>query len=118
MKASKKTRARRKSVKALDDAARIEVFERDGGKCVRCGTDRGIQWAHVFSRGDKRIRWNSDNALTLCGGCHMFWWHKHPAESGPWFAETFPDRYSRLLELRRTAPKLTAKDLKELAANA
>ena len=115
MKLSKKTRARRKSVKALDADARQKVFERDGFKCVRCGKTEGIQWCHVITRGRTALRWLPENALTLCAGHHEFWWHKHPLESGPWFEHTFPERYALLMGLKDKPCELTAKDLREMA---
>lgn len=115
MKVSKKTRQRHRSVKALDENARAKCFERDGYKCIRCGTDKFIQWAHVLSRENRRIRWMLENAMTLCAGCHKFWWHKHPLESGTWFEHTFPERYAILMVEKDKPCDWTDKDLREMA---
>ena len=115
MKVSKKTRQRRKSVKALDDDARQKVFDRDGYRCIRCGTDKFIQWAHVITRRNRRIKWLPENGMTLCAGCHKFWWHAHPAESGPWFRDTFPDRWALLMSEKDKPCDKTDKDLREMA---
>jgi ribosomal protein S27AE len=48
---------------------KIEVFERDNRKCVRCGSDRNIECDHVRNRsqgGDSSM----DNLQTLCRECH------------------------------------------------
>ena len=111
MKVSKKTRQRRKSVKALDADARQRVFERDGYRCVRCGTDKGIQWAHIITRARTNLRWLLENALTLCGGCHMFWWHKHPLDAVTWFQQSYPERYAMLMELKDQVAKVNVREL-------
>lgn len=101
MKSSKKTRLRRAELLVKDCAARDAVFERDEFKCVRCGKSQGIQWAHVVSRSIKALRHLPENALTMCGGCHLFWWHKHPLEAISWFQQTYPERYKLLMEMRK-----------------
>lgn len=81
--------------KQLDDLARELCFARDGHRCIapKCnGATLGIQWAHVKTRGVAYLRWDLLNNMTLCAGCHI-WWHLHPSESGPWFKETFPERW-------------------------
>lgn len=111
IRASKKARERNAIIKQLDGIARTRCFERDGYKCVRCNTDKGIQWAHVKTRGLLALRWDEWNHLTLCGGCHMFWWHKFPDESGPWFKETYPDRWEHLQVTARLHLKVELKAL-------
>lgn len=49
-------------------------------RCMRCGVDRGLQAAHIFSRSQKSTRWDMRNGITLCYGCHIFWAHKNPVE--------------------------------------
>lgn len=109
--------------KMLDHLARRLVFKRDGYACVRCGKactqelhergDRtiyvGIQWCHVHTRRIRSLKWDPDNALTLCPGCHL-WWHGHVPESADpfaddehrydsameWFKRKYPERSARL----------------------
>ena len=59
---------------------------RKGGECERCGkTDKTkLQCAHIYSRRHKNIRWDFKNALCLCAGCHMFFWHLEPARAVRW----------------------------------
>lgn len=96
LRASKKTRQRRRLMKELDAEAREKVFERDGFKCVRCGKPN-VQWAHIFSRRHKALRWDADNALSLCNGCHLFFFHGEPALAMDWFRKTWPERWERIL---------------------
>lgn len=107
---SKKARQRARMVKELDAAARKEVFERDRFVCVRCNDpQRGIQWAHIFSRRHKNLRWESDNALTLCAGCHMFW-HQYPLLAVEWFRKTWPERYERIMCIFNAGGKVRVQD--------
>ncbi len=113
IRSGEKTRSRNYLIKQLDALARERCFERDLYKCVRCGSGRFIQWAHVVTRGCKTLRWDLDNNLTLCGGCHAFWWHKEPIEAVHWFAHKFPERYEHLLVTRRMKQTVDLKLLLE-----
>lgn len=109
IRSSKKARKRRSIVIKLDALARNLCFERDSRKCVRCGNEK-IQWAHVISRRHLCTRWESDNALSLCYGCHA-WWHSYPSLSGPWFAENFPERHERITKLYQAGGKINPQDV-------
>jgi 5-methylcytosine-specific restriction endonuclease McrA len=110
MKQSSKVKARNVLIKELDALARERTFERDGYKCIRCGSTSHLQWCHVITRGILSLRWDMDNSFCGCAGCHLFW-HKHPLEAVGWFEDKFPERAKHLLEVRRM--KITV-DLKEL----
>ncbi len=64
-------------IKKLDKEFSAKVRER--GKCARCGKSSGVQLqcAHIFSRRHRAIRWDENNAICLCAGCH-FWAHQNP----------------------------------------
>lgn len=90
---SRRTSSRKLSkreVAALDDLARTVVMLRHGaalavtqggalawwGRCAWCRCARWLQWAHIHAKETHRaMRWDPDNALPLCGGCHRFKWH-------------------------------------------
>lgn len=50
------------------------IRERDAA-CQSCGSRDGLQCAHVFSRRYLKVRWNPDNAMALCSGCHVSFTH-------------------------------------------
>lgn len=103
---SKRTRQRRKAVKELDEMARTQVFDRDGRLCQRCGDPKkAVQWCHIISRRHLCTRWEPDNALALCAGCHMFW-HEYPTLSGDWFRKNWPERHEHILALYNAGGKV------------
>jgi 5-methylcytosine-specific restriction endonuclease McrA len=111
---SKKKASKRRIIAQLDELARQRVFERDNFTCVRCGKKDGIQWSHIISRAIHCTRWEDDNALTMCGGCHMFFWHKHPLLAVPWFMHQWPERYENIRRIYNAGGKV---DVRELLAN-
>jgi len=89
------TKARRASVKELDALCRAIVFVRDEQKCARCGRP-AVDWSHVYSRRYKWLRWDLDNSVASCKGCHLLWHHK-PLEGVEWVKKHLgPERYERL----------------------
>jgi len=56
---------------AKDRAWSMAVRQRDG-KCQWCGRKDMLQADHIFSRRMNSTRWNIDNGITLCRGCHIF----------------------------------------------
>ena len=95
IRASKKTRQRRRMVLELDRACRERVFERDNFACVRCGSRDGLQWCHVVGRRNLNLRWEDENSFCGCSGCHLFW-HHEPILAIDWFRRAYPHRYEML----------------------
>lgn len=89
-------RAKRKA--KLHDADRLfsqYVRTRDGWACVRCGSPKRVQCAHLWTRKYHAIRFNPDNATTLCQGCHVMFTHR-PIEWLDWCEARWPGRLSIL----------------------
>lgn len=108
---SKKARARQSIVIKLDALARERCFERDNNQCVRCGSFK-VQWCHVIGRRHKCTRWELDNALSMCAGCHMFW-HEYPTLSGEWFRQRWAQRHENITSLYNKGGKVDLKALLE-----
>ena len=108
IRSSKKARQRRSVVIKLDALAREACFERDGHKCVRCRSPK-VQWCHIIGRRHLCTRWELDNALSMCAGCHM-WWHEYPILSGPWFKKNWPERSANIIRLYNRGGKVDLQD--------
>ena len=52
---------------------------RDKGICQRCGTAGSLQTSHFHGRAKQSVRYDPDNAVALCFGCHQHL-GSHPAE--------------------------------------
>jgi HNH endonuclease len=54
----------------ISDPVKEEVFKRDGGQCVKCGSTRGLQYDHVipYSRGGSNT---AANIQLLCMDCNQ-----------------------------------------------
>jgi hypothetical protein len=75
----------RKSIIAKLDKLTSEII-RAHGSCERCDKKENLQCAHIYSRNYKHLRWDMENLLCLCSGCH-FWWHQNPTEAVIWAME-------------------------------
>ena len=51
---------------------RTRVFQRDGFRCVVCGTNRDLQAHHIEHwKDNKALRYDVANGITLCRQCHL-----------------------------------------------
>lgn len=84
------------ATKVADALCRAFVRARDP-VCVACGRgDRGVQWAHIITRGARFIRWDARNGVGLCSGCH-YAYTKSPARWLSFVERYDPGRVQRLL---------------------
>jgi hypothetical protein len=76
-------------------------------RCIRCGRIDRLNSAHIFSRSQMSVRWDLDNGICLCGGCHLFWWHKNPIEAAEFIKEFLGvEKYEKLRVKARTLAKV------------
>lgn len=78
---------------------------------MRCGSLDNLQCSHVASRKNNAGRWDEHNALTLCVGCHLYWWHKEPVEASEWIKQRFPAFYERSLQVKQEIFKPSLEEL-------
>lgn len=51
---------------------RTKVFQRDGYRCVVCGTNHNLQAHHIEHwKENKVLRYEVENGITLCRKCHL-----------------------------------------------
>ena len=113
MKREKKKTSKSYLNKQKDTEWSKAVKERDGFKCQYCGKTEYLNAHHIFSRSNFTVRWDLDNGITLCSGCHtmssIFSAHKTPAEFIEWVkVKKGLEWYERL---RKKARKTTKKIL-------
>jgi len=106
---------RKTLIKKLDTIVARKVKERDNHTCVRCGSNtKQLNACHFYSRSIKSLRWDMDNIICLCVGCH-FWAHKNPSELTDWYRTLIGDsRFGRLMVKKSNRFKTSVMNLKLL----
>lgn len=53
----------------------FSLIVREPGRCWAFGRQHAgpLQCAHILSRSYRSVRWEEDNAVPLCAGCHRFY---------------------------------------------
>ncbi len=89
----------------LDNLWRDAVKFRAGMKCEYCGKTTGLNSHHIFSRSNKKVRWDINNGICLCVLHHVFGQfsaHKSPLEFAEWLKTVRSEKwYCELLEKAR-----------------
>lgn len=103
----KNKRMKKPKRETLDILWSKSVKEKAGNKCEYCGKEDGLNSHHIFSRSNRRTRWDMDNGICVCVLHHVFGIfsaHKSPIEFVEWLKEyRGVDWYERL----RQKAKLT-----------
>lgn len=91
---------------------------RDGLKCRRCGAQfpgltQGIHCAHIYSRGNKGIRTDPDNAVSLCNGCHRYF-TKRSIEFLGWCEKTLGRAHMESLKAKYFQVRKITREEKDL----
>lgn len=84
--------ARRKTQLATWAEVKEQAHQRDGWRCIGCGTDRDLDCQHRANKGmgGSKQRDTIANALTLCRTCHRFA-DQHKNSEGAARGWTVPD---------------------------
>jgi len=75
----KKLTNRRKLEKELDRLWSLAIKERDGHKCVRCGSTGPLNSHHINHKHKLATRWDLNNGLCLCIPHHN-WYGAHSTQ--------------------------------------
>jgi 5-methylcytosine-specific restriction endonuclease McrA len=67
-------------------------WERDGGNCQRCGKhydqpSQALHCSHFYGRAKKATRFDPNNCVALCYGCHQYFEQRKNAEYADWMKE-------------------------------
>lgn len=85
-------------------------------RCEWCGKTDNLQCAHIISRNNLTLRYDLENALCLCAGCH-FKWHQSPTEAIRWLDKTFPGRIDYLHKRQNIITKMKPAGYENLIAD-
>ncbi len=70
--------------------------------CEMCGSSVKIfECAHVISRSNLHLRYDPQNALKFCKGCH-YRWHREPLQCITWFQGVYPESFAYLMKEKDT----------------
>lgn len=94
----------------------LSIFIRSLDHCERCSATRNqaqLQTAHIYSRGNLRLRYDIQNVLCLCAKCHM-WAHHEPLEFAIFLQQAYPERITYLRKHKDEYKKMTVKDYQKI----
>jgi hypothetical protein len=83
---------------------KVGEIVRSKGYCVKCGKEQNLQACHIFSRKNLSTRWDLENVICMCAGCH-FWSHTNPVLFGEFVKEYLGELRYEALKARATAIK-------------
>jgi len=111
---------RRKLIDKLDKLWSEKV--KSVGKCAYCGKDSYLNPHHIYSRSNYSTRWDLDNGICLCSGCHTlsstFSAHKTPMEFSEYIKEKRGNEwFNRLRAKAKQVVKYSNSDLEEMIEN-
>ena len=86
-------------IKKCDVLFSKRIRERDI-RCQKCGA-KATQVSHVFSRSNHSLRFDMLNGLGMDYFCHIYWWHRNPAEAITWFQKKFPEHWKYLVAKKK-----------------
>ena len=93
---------KRKSLKnKADKLWKERIHERDK-VCQYCGKQGG-QAHHIIGRRNHNVRWDLDNGIVLCSGCHTLRAdsaHQDPLGFAVYFKTKYQERYKHLMSVK------------------
>ena len=90
------------------------IRNRDGNKCVLCGSTRNPNCGHLIKRGKLATRWDEINCSCLCSGCNYKDNFEHDHYVLYFLREYGQPMYEDLLERSKRVVKLNRQMLNEI----
>ena len=124
-----RTALRRRSFKrqgmkrdSLDALFSLFIRRRDHWTCRRCRTvyappTKALHCAHIFGRGKLSVRFDPENAVALCYGCHRLL-DTHPCNKTDFFIRLLGQAQYDALAVRASLPGKVDRVLVKLALEA
>jgi len=110
---------KKKEIKKLDKIVRELCLKRDK-KCVKCGIKESLNIHHLVGRTNYALRWELDNLICLCSGCHTLRRNSYHNDPTNWegFKKRYPKRYKIINNLKNKIIKHDfEKELERLNGN-
>jgi len=83
-------------------------------RCVPCGSDVNLEWAHVLSGKGDAVRWEERNMTRQCTRCNQLH-ESHPEHLVAWFVQTYgQSALAELVAKAETLPKYTYSQIMEI----
>lgn len=107
----------------LDKAFSLAIRQRDNWTCQRCHKKyapptQGLHCSHFWSRRHRGTRWDENNAVAHCYGCHRIVEGDKAGEFRDFMLQKLGEKGYKLLEAKaRGTTKFTIQDLKILLAS-
>lgn len=100
------------------DSVVSDLVRESVGHCQSCGKSGcRLENAHIFSRRHRNTRWDLQNCLCLCSGCHRKY-GENPILFTNWLECTFGKGYLDVLtEKHHTIKKWKPAEMKEMYAH-
>jgi len=95
-------------ISAVDRLFSLFIRDRANWKCERCGTQyshptMALHNSHFYGRGRKSVRWDEDNCIAACYGCHQYL-GANPMEHNAFFMARLGRKRFDSLTLRANTP--------------
>jgi len=119
---SKPKKRRPVRISRLDANFSLYIRLRDGRRCQRCFKQypegaQGVHNSHFVGRRNKAVRWDQDNCVALCMGCHEFFETHKATLYREWMIERLgQERFDSLVARSRAPVKRTQAEMAELGA--
>jgi len=95
------------------------IRKKSDGYCAKCNKYYGwkhLQASHYIGRRNKAVRWDEDNVVAHCFGCHIYL-TENPHKHKQWKAEQLGgNKYRQLLKRSLPIRKWLAHEKKDLRA--
>lgn len=102
--------------KKLDKAWSIKI--RSSGECIKCLKTEHLNAHHIIGRRNLTVRWDLDNGVCLCAGCHTFSRdsaHQNPLEFHKFILELRGEDFIDNLRLKaRDVKKWSIEELEDM----
>jgi len=98
----------------LDIEFSLYIRNKAGGRCERCKKPSRLECSHFYGRGGHSTRWDEENCIGICCGCHSFL-GANPEDHREFFLKRLgQEKYDALVRRAHTPTKFSKEDKNEM----